>query len=91
MTIENNDAVKLGASFAGEALIPGASNLLNGDVKQAGLHLVAGLAARSLFGIPGLVLVSANSIVKATTGRHLTEHLGFGGSDTKDATPPTAL
>lgn len=77
METETKDAVKLGVSFAGEALVPGGSNLLKGDFVQGGLHLAAGLAARTVFGLPGLVLVSANSIVKATTGRHLTEHVGL--------------
>ena len=77
MPNESQDAVKLAASFAGETLVPGGANLLRGDIVQGGLHVVLGFAARSLFGLPGLALVSANSLVKATTGRHLTEHLGF--------------
>lgn len=77
MTTDATDAVKLAASFAGETLVPGGANLARGDLGQAGLHLVLGFAARALFGLPGLALVSANSLVKATTGRHLTEHLGI--------------
>lgn len=77
MSTESNDGVKLAASFASETLVPGGANLVQGDFGQAGLHLVLGFAARSLFGLPGLVLVSANSLVKAKTGRHLTEHLGL--------------
>ena len=77
MMTDSNDAVKLAASFAGETIVPGGANLARGDIGQAGLHLALGLVARSLFGLPGLALVSANSLVKATTGRHLTEHLGI--------------
>ena len=77
MSTESNDGVKLAASFASETLVPGGANLVHGDFGQAGLHFVLGVAARSLFGLPGLVLVTANSLVKAKTGRHLTEHLGL--------------
>lgn len=74
-TIQN--AVKL----AGEYILPGGSNLLNGDIKQGAIHAILGLAARAAFGLPGLLLVSANSYSKATTGRHLTENLTRGQSD----------
>lgn len=77
MSTESNDGVKLAVSFASETLVPGGAHLVKGDFVQAGLHLVLGFAARSLFGLPGLALVSANSLVKAKTGRHLTEHLGL--------------
>lgn len=77
MSNESNDSVKLAVSVVGETLVPGGAHLVKGDFGQAGLHLVLGFAARSLFGLPGLALVSANSLVKAKTGRHLTEHLGL--------------
>jgi Family of unknown function (DUF6072) len=66
-----NNAVKL----AGEYLVPGGSNLIKGDIKQGALHAVLGIAAKAAFGLPGLLLVCANSYSKATTGRHLTENL----------------
>jgi hypothetical protein len=66
--------------FASEYIVPGGSNLVKGDYKQAGLHAAAGFAAKFFLGVPGLLLVSANSIVKAKTGRHLFEHLGWGGA-----------
>jgi hypothetical protein len=66
-----NNAVKL----AGEVIVPGGSNLIKGDIKQGAIHAVLGLAARAAFGLPGLLIVSANSYSKAVTGRHLTENL----------------
>jgi hypothetical protein len=72
-----SNPVKTGIKFAGEYVVPGGSNLVKGDLKQAGLHAVAGLVARVAFGLPGLLLVSVNSLTKATTGRHLYEHLGL--------------
>ncbi len=69
-------------TYASEYVVPGGSHIVKGDYKQAGLHVVAGFAAKYFFGLPGLLLVSANSIVKARTGRHLFEHLNLGGSST---------
>lgn len=64
--------------LASEYIVPGGSNLVEGDFVQGGVHAVLGLVARSMFGLPGLILVSANSFTKATTGRHIHEHLGLG-------------
>jgi hypothetical protein len=76
-TESTTDAVKLGVGFAGETFIPGAANLVKGDYGQAALHFAAGLAARALLGIPGVIAVSANSLVKAHTGTGLLGHLGI--------------
>lgn len=67
--------IKTGVKVAGEFFIPGGSNLVKGDIKQAGLHAVLGIAARAVFGPIGLLVVCANSFTKATTGHHLHEHL----------------
>lgn len=77
MPTDSNEAVKLATSFGVETFIPGGANLVGGEFGQAGLHFVAGILARAAFGVPGVLLVSANSIVKARTGRHLVEHLGL--------------
>ncbi len=75
---ESVSGMKTGLQFASEMVIPGGSNLINGDYKTAGVHAVLGLVAGALFGTPGLVLVAANSFTKATTGRSLVEHLNVG-------------
>lgn len=78
--MENNIAgpVKVGVQAVGEYLVPGGSNLINGDVKEAGIHALLGFAAGALIGFPGILLVSANSLSKATTGKHLMQHLKVG-------------
>jgi len=75
---ENMQGLKTGLAFASEMVVPGASNLMNGDYKTAGVHAVLGVVAGALFGVPGLVAVAANSFTKATTGRSLVEHLNVG-------------
>ena len=85
MTVESDNpqesssqALKTGVDFASEFVVPGGSNLMEGNLVQGGIHVVLGLIARSMFGLPGLIAVSANSFTKATTGRHIHEHLGLG-------------
>jgi hypothetical protein len=60
--------------FSGELLVPGGSNLANGDLMRGGIYAGVGLVAKMLFGLPGLLLVSTDSFLKSTTGRHLYEH-----------------
>lgn len=72
---EIDQSLRIGIQISSEILVPGGSNLIKGDFRQAGLHAGLGFIARALFGLPGAVLVSLNSISKATTGRHLCEHL----------------
>jgi uncharacterized oligopeptide transporter (OPT) family protein len=76
--------LKTGVDFASEFLVPGGSNLVEGNITQGVAHAVLGLAAKAIFGLPGLIAVSANSFTKATTGRHLYEHLGIGGWGSSD-------
>lgn len=80
---EDTQALKTGIDFASELVVPGGSNLVEGNLVQGGIYVVLGLVARSVFGLPGLVAVSADSFTKATTGRHLYEHLGLGGGSHK--------
>jgi Family of unknown function (DUF6072) len=79
---ESVQGVKTGLQFVTEAIspIPGGSNLINGDFKQAGIHAGIGILAGVLFGLPGLLVVKANSFTKATTGRSLLEYLNVGDS-----------
>lgn len=64
-------------AFAGETVVPGAANFLQGDVKDGLLYLAAGVVAGTMFGVPGLILVSASSFAKAMTGSHLIQ-IGVG-------------
>lgn len=72
---EDIQPIKAGIQISSEVLIPGGSNLVKGDFQQAGIHAGLSFIARVLFGLPGAVIVSANSMSKAMTGRHLHEHL----------------
>src|SRR5882724_636152 len=72
---ESNQSLKTGIQISSELVIPGGSNLVKGDLLQGGIHAGLGIVARVLFGLPGVILVSTNSISKALTGRHLYEHL----------------
>lgn len=62
-----HNAVKL----VGEAILPGASLLMDGKVAHGGAHLIAGVLAKALLGPVGLVLVIANSYASSTTGQNL--------------------
>lgn len=61
------NAVKL----VGEAFVPGASLLMEGQILPGAAHLIVGAAARALLGPVGLVLVAANSYARSTTGKGL--------------------
>ena len=81
---EELEPLKNSARLASEYLLPGGSNLVEGDYVQGAIHAALGLIARSMFGLPGLIAVSANSFTKATTGRHIHEHLGLGIGQKKE-------
>lgn len=66
-----NNPLTAGMEFCGEYLVPGGSNLVKGDILQAALHAGLGLGAWAFLGLPGLLLVSSDSISKALTERHL--------------------
>ena len=83
---EELEPLKSSVKLASEYILPGGSNLVAGDFVQGGIHAVLGLIARSVFGLPGLIAVSANSFTKATTGRHIHEHLGLGIGQEKEQT-----
>ena len=85
---EENSVLKNGGRLLGETLItPGTSLLVDGQIKSGLLHVGAGLIARFTLGLPGLVLVAANSYSKTVTGDSLMTHLG--GSTTSHVEPDT--
>jgi hypothetical protein len=67
----SSPAVKL----LGEALMPGTSLLMDGQVASGGVHAVIGLAAKALLGPLGLAIVIANSYSTSTTGKNLLKQL----------------
>ena len=48
-TGDSAQAVKRSLQFATETVVPGGSNLLNGDFKSAGIYLIAGVLAIAVF------------------------------------------
>ena len=74
------DPLKASLEVAGEYMLPlpGGSNLIKGDIKQAITHAGLGLVARALLGPIGVLLVSANSLSVALTERNLAEHFTGG-------------
>ena len=66
------NAVKL----VGEAVLPGASNLVDGDIKVGLAHTAAGLAAAALIGPLALLLVKANSYSYSVSEKSLPTMVG---------------
>jgi hypothetical protein len=54
-----------------DASLPGASLLIEGNIKSGTLHVVSGLVARALFGPIGWIAVAADSFSLSVTGKHL--------------------
>ena len=82
-----NNAVKL----AGEAFLPGASLMMEGQIVPGALHLVVGTLAKMVLGPIGLGLVIANSYASATTGQGLLKSLkGAKAPEATEAAPAAA-
>jgi hypothetical protein len=64
------NAIKL----LGEAVLPGASLLMDGRIVEGGAHWLAGMAAGAVLGPIGLAVVIANSYSRSTVGKHLVNH-----------------
>lgn len=66
---------KLAVGVLSEAIIPGGSNLVKGDLTQGACHLILGIAAGMALGPLGVLAVKANSLAKATTGQSVIEQV----------------
>lgn len=64
-----------GVKLAGEALLPGASLLMDGNFKGGAAHAVIGVGARAIFGPFAAVIVAADSFSRSVSNRYLWEHL----------------
>lgn len=86
------DPLRAGLQVAGEYMLPlpGGSNLIKGDIKQAITHAGLGIIARALLGPIGVLLVSANSLSVALTDRNLAENLSGGAATTSGPAVKTA-
>ena len=63
-------AVKL----VGEAVFPGASLMLDGDIKGGALHFVGGVVGRMILGPIGWFYAAADSYSMSNTGKHFHQH-----------------
>ncbi|HEX7645525.1 MAG TPA: DUF6072 family protein [Burkholderiaceae bacterium] len=76
---KSKDAEKMfgaGAKLLGEVVLtPGASLLLDGEIKSGMGHVLAGLVARTVLGVPGMILVAADSYSTSVTGKSLLAHI----------------
>ena len=61
--------------LAGEYLLPGASGLVDGNIKAGAGHTLLGLAGNALLGPAGLLLVKANSYSYSVSEKHLHQHI----------------
>lgn len=64
-----------GIKLVGEAVAPGASLLLDGDVGLGSIYLVGGWIARKALGPVGWFLVAADSYARSVTGRNLIDNV----------------
>lgn len=66
--LTNADKLTNGAKIVGEALVPGASLLVDGRVGYGILHTALAIGAGALLGPLGVAAVAVNSFAESTTG-----------------------
>ena len=55
-------------------VLPGAGQIIDGDVRSGFLYAVGGLAARAVLGPIGWLAFGADAASKSISGKHLHEH-----------------
>jgi hypothetical protein len=81
---KNSTVFANGIKIVGEAVIPGASLLLDGRLGNGVAHALVGWGARIVLGPVGVVLVAADSYSKSVTGKYLWNHLASGFDSARD-------
>jgi hypothetical protein len=71
---DNTRVFANGVKLVGEAIIPGASLMLDGKVVNGAAHAAVGLAARIVIGPAALVLAAADSYSKSVSDKYLWDH-----------------
>ncbi|MTK63665.1 MAG: hypothetical protein F8N15_03835 [Methanobacterium sp.] len=87
MGADANTVLGNGVKLIGEAFLPGASLLLDGQLGNGVAHAVIGFGARLALGPVGLLVVAADSYSKSVTRKYLWEHLGDAVSAKKPLPP----
>ncbi len=91
MAEQKDDVLNRSIKLLGEALLlPGFSLMLDGKIKTGTLHTGVGLLAKVALGMPGALVVAANSYSVSTTGQSLYANL-FGPKDARDYTIKDAV
>ena len=73
--MENTGIVSNTIKLVGEMLLPGASGLIDGNIKAGLGHTLLGVAGYALVGGVGLLLVKANSYSYSVSEKHLHQHV----------------
>jgi hypothetical protein len=83
------NAVKLIGELA---ILPGTSQLLDGNITSGAAHAAIGWAAGALLGLPGLILVAANSYSQSVSNKGLYDYVQemIPGMRSSVAAAPTA-
>jgi hypothetical protein len=72
MAEKKNDILQNGVKVVAETVVaPGMSLLLDGKIKSGLLHTGGGILAKLVLGVPGVLLVAANSYAKSVSGKGL--------------------
>lgn len=85
-TTKTNPTTDNAIKLLGEAFVPGASLLMDGQVASGAAHAVIGTFARVALGPVGLALVIANSFSKSATGKNLIKQFTGDKSEVKTKT-----
>lgn len=72
---QNMSTIANGAKLVGESMLPGASLMMDGNLKNGAVHAVIGFGARALLGPAGVALVAADSFSKSLTDKYLWDHV----------------
>jgi hypothetical protein len=75
------------AKLVGEVFLPGASLVLDGDVRGGTLHFVGGVVGRMLLGPVGWLYAAADSYSQSNTGLHFHQHF-VGRAKASDSRKP---
>jgi hypothetical protein len=78
MQKNSEKVLKNGLKLVGEMFVPGTSLLLDEKIRPGVTHVAVGLLARVVWGVPGLMLVAANSFSQSVTGKSLIANLIHG-------------
>lgn len=87
-TTKTNPTTDNAIKLLGEAFVPGASLLMDGQIASGALHAVIGTWARVALGPLGLALVVANSFSKSATGKNLVKQFTRDKTDDKSDAKP---